>query len=166
MFWKTHTDKVHWTISMILARFRQINPFFATDARIKFCQAFVFPHLAYCSCIWGSTQLGRLFKLQKRAARMIYDLPTRTSTKPLLKKLGWVPLTDRVHYSKWCTNPSKVLHYNTWQKCISLFMMLEGGSHNIQTKLSCIWHLVHTSRFIMIVFSFPRLRSGTGCQLM
>ncbi len=43
-------------------------------------------------------QLGRLFKLQKRAARMIYDLPSRTPTKPLLNKLGWMPLTDRVQY--------------------------------------------------------------------
>ncbi len=100
MSWKPHTDKVHKTISMILARFRQIKPFLPTDAGIKFCQAFVFPHLDYCSCIWGSAQLGRLFKLQKRAARMIYDLYTRTPSKPLLKKLEWMPLTDRVQYRK------------------------------------------------------------------
>ncbi len=75
-------------------------PFLPTDARIKFCQAFVFPHLDYRSCIRGSAQLGRLFKLQKRAARMIYDLSTRTPTKPLLKKLGWMPLTDRVQNRK------------------------------------------------------------------
>ncbi len=86
--------KVQRTISMILARFTQIKPFLPTDARIKFCQAFVFSHLAYCSCIWGSAQFGRLFKPQKRAARMIYDLPTRTTTKPLLKKLGWMSNTE------------------------------------------------------------------------
>ncbi len=95
-----HTDKVHMTISMIFARSRRIKPFLNTDAIIKFCQAFVFPHLDYCSCIWGSAQLGRLFKLQKRAAGMIYDLPTRLSTKPLLKKLGWMSLTDKVEYRK------------------------------------------------------------------
>lgn len=159
---------MHRTISMILAIFRQIKPFLPTDARIKFCQAFVFPHLDYCSCIWGSAQLGRLFKLQKRAARMIYDLPTRTPTKPLLKKLGWMPLTDRVQYRKslMVYKSLKGLSPQYRQKCISLFMMLVGGSHDIQTKLSCIWHLVHTSRFILIVFSFPLLRPGTGCQLM
>ncbi len=72
MYWKPHTDKVHRTITMILVRLRQIKTFLPTDARIKFCQAFVFPHLLYCSCIWGSAQLGRLFQLQKRTARMIY----------------------------------------------------------------------------------------------
>ncbi len=98
MSWKSHTDKVHRTISMILARFRQIKPFLHTDAIIKFCQAFILPQLDYCSCIWGSVQLGRLFKLQKRGARMIYDLSTRTPTKPFLKKLRWMPLT--VQYRK------------------------------------------------------------------
>ncbi len=92
-----------------------------TDARIKFCQAFVFPHLDYCSCIWGSAQLGRLFKLQKRAARMIYDLPTRTPTKPLLKKLRWILLTDRVQYRYGIPNGIQIPQgsfHNTWQKCI------------------------------------------------
>ncbi len=31
---------------------------------------------------------------------MIYDLPTRTSTAPLLKKLNWMPLMDRIKYRK------------------------------------------------------------------
>ncbi len=80
--------------------FWQIKPFLPVDARIKFCQAFMFPHLDYCSCVWGSTQLERLFKLQKRAARMIYDLPTRTPTAHLLKQLNWMPLMDRIKYRK------------------------------------------------------------------
>ncbi len=59
----------------------------------------MFRHLDYCSCVWGSAQL-ELFKLQKRAARMIYDLPTRTTTAPLLKQLNWMPLIDRIKYRK------------------------------------------------------------------
>ncbi len=69
-----------------------------------------------------SAQFGRLFKLQKRAARMIYYLPTRTPTKPLLKKLGWMPLSDRVQYRK-SLMVNKFLEclasHNTLQKCIS-----------------------------------------------
>ncbi len=113
---KPHTDKVHETISMIHARFRQIKPFLPIDARINFCQAFVFPHLGYCSYIWGSAQLGRLFKLQKRAARMKYHIPTRTLTKPLLKKLGRMPLTDRVQYRKY------VIVYKSIKRLASQYM--------------------------------------------
>ncbi len=60
----------------------------------------MFPHLDYCSHLWGSAQLKQLFKLQKRAAWMIYDLPTRTPTAPLLKQLNWMPLIDRIKYRK------------------------------------------------------------------
>ncbi len=83
--WKGHVDKVHRTVSMLLSKFRCIKPFLPTDARIKYCQAFIFPHLDYCSTVLGSTQLQRLYKLQKRAARMIFDLPTQTPTNPLLE---------------------------------------------------------------------------------
>lgn len=98
--WRSHVDKVHSTVSMILARFRQIKPLLPTYARIRFIQAFIFPHLDYCSCVWGSANIEKLYKLQKRAARMVYDLPTRTPTEPLLAKLNWMSLMDRVKFRK------------------------------------------------------------------
>ncbi len=85
---------------MLLARFRHIKPFLPTHARIKFCNAFIFPHFNYCSTVWGSANLDRLFKLQKRTARKIFDLPTQTPTAPLLAKLKWMSLIDRVLYHK------------------------------------------------------------------
>ncbi len=71
---------------MVLAMFRQIKPFLPVDAWIKFCQAFVFPHFDYCSCVWGSAQLEQLFKLPKKAVRMRNNIPTRTPTDPLIIK--------------------------------------------------------------------------------
>ncbi len=85
---------------MILARFRQVKPLLPTYARIRFEQAFNFPHFDYCSCVWGSANLEKLFKHQKHAARMIYDLPTHTPTAPLLSKLNWMTIMDRVEYRK------------------------------------------------------------------
>ncbi len=98
--WKGHVDKVHKTVSMLLAKFRRIKPFLPTDARIRYVQAFIFPHLDYCSTVWGSAQLDRLYKLQKRAARMVFDLPTKTPTKPLLKRLNWMSVMERVEYRR------------------------------------------------------------------
>ncbi len=98
--WKGHVDKVHKTVSMLLARFRQIKPFLPTDARKKFCQTFILPHFDYCNTVWGSAPVSKLYKLQKRAARMILDLPTQTPTKPLLKKLKWMSVMDRIEYRK------------------------------------------------------------------
>ncbi len=106
---KGHVDKVHRTVSMLLSTFRRIKPFLPTDACIKYCQAFIFPHLDYCSTVWGSTQLQRLYKLQQRAARMIFDLPTQTPTKPLLEKLNWMSAMDKVEY-RWATMVHKSLN--------------------------------------------------------
>ncbi len=65
LFWNSHITKVYKTESMLLARFRCIKPFLLTDARIKFCNAFILPHFDYCSTVWGSANLDQLFKLQK-----------------------------------------------------------------------------------------------------
>ncbi len=117
--WKSHTHKVFKTVSIVFAKFRQIKPFLPVDAQIKFCQAFMFPHLDYCSRVWGSAQLERLFKLQKRAARMIYNLPTRTRTAPFLKQLNWMPLMDRIKY----------------RKAVMVFKFLNGLAHQYMKDL-------------------------------
>lgn len=44
--------------------------------------------------------IDKLYKLQKRAARMIYNMPMRTASEPLFRKLNWMPLTDRIKYRK------------------------------------------------------------------
>ncbi len=61
--WNSHITKVHKTIGMLLARFRCIKPFLPTDARIKFCNAFILPHFVYYNTVWGSANLDHLFKL-------------------------------------------------------------------------------------------------------
>ena len=47
--------------------------------------------------VWGSsTKISSLLKLQKRAARLIYDLPGREHSGPLFKKLKWLPVQQRI----------------------------------------------------------------------
>ncbi len=55
--WKSSTEKVYKTVSVVLVKFRKIKPFLPVDARIKICQSLVFTHLVYCICVWGSAQL-------------------------------------------------------------------------------------------------------------
>ncbi len=80
--WNQHFDKVHKTVSMLLASFTHVKPFLPTNACIKFCKAFIFPHFEYCSTVWGSAILDRLYKLLKRVVRMIFDHSTRTPHYP------------------------------------------------------------------------------------
>ena len=100
MSWKQHIAKVHKTVSMLLAKFRQIKHFLPIEARKKYVESFIFPHFDYCSVIWGSANVEKLYKLQKRAGRMIFDLPTKTATEPLFKRLKWMTIMDRIKYRK------------------------------------------------------------------
>ncbi len=96
--WKGHVDKFCGIVRILSSKLRHIKHFLLTDDCIKYCQAFIFTHIDYCSTVWGSSQLQRLYKLQKRAARMIFDLSTQTPSKPLLEKLNWMSVMDRAEY--------------------------------------------------------------------
>ncbi len=61
-------------------------------------RSFMFPHFDYCSCVWGRANLEKLFKLQKWAARMIYDLPTHTPNSTFTIWLIWLTIMDWVKY--------------------------------------------------------------------
>ncbi len=57
--WKDQINKVHSRVSGLLGRFRQIKHFLPTYAHIKYCNAFILPHLEYCSRVWGSAQTSK-----------------------------------------------------------------------------------------------------------
>ncbi len=82
LIWKGHVDKVHRTVSMLLSKFWHIIPFRPTDAHIEYCQAFIFPHLDYCSTVWGSTQLQKLYKLQKEQLEWFLTSPPKHPPTP------------------------------------------------------------------------------------
>ena len=57
----------------------------------------------YCLTVWGSaskSQLDRILRLQKRAARIILDMPPDAPSMPLFEKLGWLTVYERLEYNK------------------------------------------------------------------
>ncbi len=98
--WKDQISKVHSRVSRLLGRFPQIKPFLPTYAHIKYCNAFILPHLEYCCTVWSSAQTSKLLVLQKRAIRMIFDLPDRETTESYWHKLKWMKIYVRIHYKK------------------------------------------------------------------
>ncbi len=63
--WKDQINKVHSRVSILLGRFQQIKPCLPTYARIKYCNAFILPHLEYCCTVWRSAQTSKLLVLKK-----------------------------------------------------------------------------------------------------
>ena len=57
----------------------------------------------YGSNSWGSTSntnTERVNKLQKRAARIIFEADYTTPSEDMFQLLGWMPLANRINYNK------------------------------------------------------------------
>ena len=64
--------------------------------------SFIFPYLLYCIEIWGSTNITlfqAVFKLQKRAVRIIVSANFKAHTDPVFQRLEILPLKKNYHFS-------------------------------------------------------------------
>ena len=67
--------------------------------RKTFYNSYILPHMDYCITLWdNATTSHRIYKLQRRAARIITDSEYRAPSDPLLEQLNWLPLQERVKY--------------------------------------------------------------------
>ncbi len=65
--------------------------------RVIYYKCFLQPHINYCCTVSGkSSHIIRIHKLQKLALRIIYDKPKLTSSGPLFKAAGVLPIQQRV----------------------------------------------------------------------
>ena len=65
--------------------------------------ALIHSHLIYGIQIWSicsKTLIGKLFKLQKQAIRIIHDLKYNAHTEPFFKKSKILPLPNLIHFFK------------------------------------------------------------------
>lgn len=66
--------------------------------------ALIKPILEYRCPVWGNTKidnLRRLLRIKKRCARIILSTGTER-TVDLFKRLGWIPISDRIEQRKLC----------------------------------------------------------------
>ena len=69
----------------------------------KFYQGYILPLIDYGSVVWGTTSssnLDRISKLQKRAARIILNADFNAPSAEMFKELSWLPLVKRLKYNK------------------------------------------------------------------
>ena len=99
--WREHVHDVYKTIYQTLALFRPIKQFLPQWTRIIFSKSYITPHLDYCVTVWGNcSDVARLEKLRKQAARIFLDCPYMTPSKDMFSELRWLPLNDWVKYRK------------------------------------------------------------------
>ena len=131
--WREHVSGVFKKVSQTLALFRCIKHFLPKLPKIMFYNAYIMPHLDYCVTVRGdSSDLNKLAKLQKQAARIILDCHYLTPSKDVFFKLKWLPMKDWVKYSK-ATMTFKAINGNAPDYISSMFKPV-GEVHSRTTR--------------------------------
>ena len=90
--WDAHVTQVVQKCNGILVSLFRFRHYFSVEVRQILIQAYVFPHITYCLCVWGGTGKGQLLRIQKVlnfAARIITGTKKYDHITPALNSLGW-----------------------------------------------------------------------------
>ena len=103
LHWAAHVDTTIKKCNSLLFLLGRIKMFLDIPTRKLYFNAYILPHLDYCSTIWGNCNnelVDKIIKFQKRAARVILDKDLTTPSSELFQQLGWMRIDERVHFRK------------------------------------------------------------------
>ena len=98
-----------------------------------FYQGYILPLIDYGSSTWGTTSrsnLERLSKLQKRAARIILNAPYDTASSDMFKALGWPTIEKRHGYNKAVLTYRALNNLTPLYTCITELLIPTSQTHN------------------------------------
>ena len=90
--WEGHVMQVVRKCNTILFSLYRFRHYFTDDALKILVQAYVFPHILYCLCVWGGAAKGQMHKIQKIinfSARIVAGIKKNEHITPTLNSLGW-----------------------------------------------------------------------------
>ena len=95
--WNDHINYIRGKISRLLGVLRCARQYHNRETLILLYYAFIYPYLSYCVDVWGCCTGGlfnSVFKLRKRAIRLITFSKSREHADPLFKSLSILPLKN------------------------------------------------------------------------
>ena len=84
-----------------LRRIGQMAPFLNETSLKTIMSAFILSRMDYCNSLFvnlSEENLNKLQRFQNRAAKLVFRKRKRDHVSPLLLKLHWLPIKDRVTY--------------------------------------------------------------------
>ena len=93
MTWKKRTDNISNKCLMVIGTLNRIKHILPTRTRVLLYNSLILPHINYCIMAWGY-QSNRMFKLQKRAIRIVANSKYNAHTDPLFKLYRILKLSD------------------------------------------------------------------------
>ena len=101
--WSAHIDHLCSLISCKISLLRQLATYVPTHIQKVYYQGYILPYIDYGFVTWGSasaTNIERISKLQKRAARIILRADYDTPSVDMFSQLGWLSFPDRLKNNK------------------------------------------------------------------
>ena len=102
---KKHIIKICQTAYFELKRISSIRRFLTEDATKTIVTSYILSRLDYCNCLLMGTPnsvIQPLQKIQNFAARLVLLAPRHHHATPLLEKLHWLPISERIKYKVAC----------------------------------------------------------------
>lgn len=95
--WNKHNEEQCKKISKSIALLRKAKDFVSREELVKIYNSLVLPHFCYCSTIWhdnNKSHIDKLWKLQKRAARVITSSDYTIRSSQVFETLQWHPVKN------------------------------------------------------------------------
>ena len=101
--WRSHIINMCKKLSQLLGLLWRVRFLLNKNAKIMFYNSLILSRLSYCLTLWGNCPkdgLLKLFRLQKRAARLVLNCNLDVSTVELFNRLGWLSIYELIIYHK------------------------------------------------------------------
>jgi hypothetical protein len=98
---KDHISSVCRSAYLELRRIASVRPFLTTEATAELTRSRILSKIDYCNSLLAgitSEQIARLQKIQNHAARLTFRKKRHDHVTPLLKKLHWLPVAERIDF--------------------------------------------------------------------
>ena len=91
--WKSHLSKVSNKIVRMIGIMNKLQFILPQNTLSYIYNSLIMPHINYCIILWGHAN-KRIFKLQKKAVRIIYKEHRLSRTDPIFKNLNLLKIDD------------------------------------------------------------------------
>ena len=101
--WTPHIDYLCSIIASKISLLKQLSSYVPQNIQKLFYQSYILPLMDYGCNTWGTTStsnIERISKLQKRAARIILRAEYLTPSDLMFEELGWQSVPKRLMYNK------------------------------------------------------------------
>ena len=129
--------------------------------------ALVWPHFKYCSTIWNDgcySIIDKLFKLQKRAARVITGNTYDVRSTQTLDNLNWLPF-EKLLKQREVIMAFKILNGRSPQYHEKLFSISQNDNYNLRSNQTKLKLPKPKKNFLKEVFRTGLRSPGTNFQV-